>query len=165
MLQATRVVLREIVRSDVDEMAKWPRYTEAELQWANFDERSTAERDLWFEIGRSDLTRCRFAILNQEGCLIGILGLRHINLLPGQATLGIQLAANEVNKGYGTEAIITLLHIAFEQMNLKRINLDVVESNKRARRCYEKCGFNIIGRHLDSNGDTYIDMSISREEF
>jgi RimJ/RimL family protein N-acetyltransferase len=45
------------------------------------------------------------------------------------------------SKGYGTDAIVTFLRFAFEEMNLHRVDLTVDADNARAIACYRKCGF------------------------
>ncbi|HLH72453.1 MAG TPA: hypothetical protein VKX96_04145, partial [Chloroflexota bacterium] len=82
-IQGERVVLREMVRADVDEMAKWPRFSEPELQWANLDLTFPSDRDLYFERGRSNATRRRFVILDETGRIIGTIGLRDLDFRRG----------------------------------------------------------------------------------
>jgi RimJ/RimL family protein N-acetyltransferase len=74
------------------------------------------------------------------------------------------------SRGYGTDAVLTLLRFGFEQMNLNRIWLHVFEYNERAIACYKKCGFQIEGRlrdHLYQEGrySDVIEMAILRDEF
>ena len=49
-----------------------------------------------------------------------------------------------VNDGL-TDAVRTLLGVAFLQMNLHRVSLRVDSDNLRAVRCYEKAGFQCEG--------------------
>ncbi len=49
-----------------------------------------------------------------------------------------------------------LLHIAFEEMGLERVYLNVLADNARAKRFYEKAGFKCEGRfrrHLKLRGE------------
>lgn len=57
---------------------------------------------------------------------------------------------NYRGKGYGEKIIKELVRIGFEDLKLHRIDLGVHESNKRAIRCYEKCGFKIEGLLRDT---------------
>ena len=63
-----------------------------------------------------------------------------------------------------------LIRFIFEQMNINKIKLNVYEFNKRAIRCYEKCGFKKEGtlrKEIFKDGkyyDQYI-MSILEEEY
>jgi RimJ/RimL family protein N-acetyltransferase len=64
--------------------------------------------------------------------------------------------------GYGTLALREFLQVAFEQLGLERVYLRVTRSNKRARRCYEKCGFRVAGmlpvtpRQPDRSDDLFL---------
>lgn len=160
-----RVYLRELVRDDVNEMATWPKFTESCLQWANLDLDYPSDRDSYYERGRSNATRRRFVIITYDGRLVGTVGLRNLDFRRGEGTLGIIIRADEVNHGYGTDAIESILSYAFEQLGLRRVILDVASNNPRARRCYEKVGFVPIGQHLGPGPTTYIDMAITRTEF
>lgn len=46
-----------------------------------------------------------------------------------------------LSHGLGTEITQAVLEYAFEVLNLHRVDLRVLEYNKRAIACYEKCGF------------------------
>lgn len=58
------------------------------------------------------------------------------------ADLGITIGEKSYwNGGYGTDAMRVLCRAGFEVMNLERIELRVFADNPRARRVYEKIGF------------------------
>jgi len=59
---------------------------------------------------------------------------------------------------------------AFEDLKLHRIDLKVLEYNKRGIRCYEKCGFKIDGilresAYIEGKYHSDIIMSILENEF
>ncbi|MHB1416879.1 MAG: GNAT family N-acetyltransferase [Chloroflexota bacterium] len=164
LINGEKVFLRQLMRSDLDEMDHWPSYKEPDLQWANFSLRSAAQKQAWYRQEAYDPTRKRFGVF-LKGRLIGVLGFRSIDYRRRRATLGIHLSAGEVDRGYGTDAIRAALTYAFGKMDLNEVNLDVAEDNLRARRCYEKCGFRLIGRHRDYRGQGFLDMKIRAEEF
>lgn len=59
-------------------------------------------------------------------------------------TLGIDQFIGEINfwnKGIGTVLVQSILQYLFKVKNAKRVILDPDISNRRAIRCYEKCGF------------------------
>src|SRR5438094_774144 len=157
------VILRELVREDVDEMATWPRFSEPDLQWANLDLATARERDAWYERSRSNPTRRRFTIWSRDGRAVGTIGLRNVDLRFGEGTLGIIVNAADVSRGYGGDAVRTLARFAFERMGLRKVYLDVAEGNDRARRCYEKVGFVRIGQHRGPEGINYVDMVLTRD--
>jgi RimJ/RimL family protein N-acetyltransferase len=164
-LHGERVTLRHLVRSDVDQMATWPRFREPDLQWANLDLTFPSERDAYYERSRTNATRRRFIILDERGRLIGTVGLRNIDFRGGEATLGIIIRADAVGQGFGTDAVRTVLGYAFNVLELERVLLDVSEANGRARRVYEKLGFHEFGEHPGHLGARYVDMVISRAVF
>ncbi len=49
--------------------------------------------------------------------------------------------ASDWGKGFGTETTRIVLGHAFYQLELHRLDVRVLEYNKRAIRCYGKCGF------------------------
>ena len=79
--------------------------------------------------------------------LIGLIGLYTVFWPPHEAFMGIQIGERDFwGKGYGTDALRVLLRYAFDELNLQRISLGVLEGNERAMRSYEKCGFRYEGR-------------------
>jgi len=164
-LRGERVTLRHMVRADVDRMAGWRRFHEADLQWANLDLSFPTERDAYFERGRTNNARRRFVVLDERGNLIGTVGLRNLDFDAGEGTLGIIIRADAVGRGYGTDAVRTILYYAFEVLDLERVLLDVATSNDRARHVYDKLGFVPFGEHLGSLGVQYVDMVLSRSAY
>ena len=160
-----RVVLRELVRSDVDQMAEWPRFDEPELQWANLELSSARDRDAWYDRSRSNPTRRRYTIWGEDGRAVGTIGLRNLDFRFGEGTLGIIVNAGDVSRGYGTDAVRTLLAHAFKRLGLRKVYLDVAEGNDRARRSYEKVGFVRIGQHRGADGLLYVDMLMTRDRW
>lgn len=132
---------------------------------------SRAEEEGWFEALLQDDSRRIFAIETEEGSHIGNIGLGDVDWRNRKAALGIAIAEKEYwGRGYGTDAVMTLLDFAFNEMNLHRVHLSVFEFNRRAIRCYEKCGFRHEGREREAffRDGRYHDsllMGILREEF
>ena len=104
-------------------------------------------------------------MLDRTGRVIGTIGLRNIDFRFGEGTLGIIINAADVSKGYGADAIICLVHYAFQRLGLRKVFLDVANGNERAFRCYCRVGFVETGQHRGTDGLQYIDMVITRERF
>ena len=85
-------------------------------------------------------------IENEHSALIGIVRLKRVSAENRCADFGIAIERNSWNHGYGTHATRTILRFAFGELGLHRVQLDVLDYNARARRCYEKCGFVEEGR-------------------
>ena len=82
-----------------------------------------------------------------EDRLIGDVDLGGVRWAHGDTFVGIGLGEPEFwGRGYGTDAMRIILRYAFEEMNLRRVTLNVFEYNPRAIRSYEKAGFRCEGR-------------------
>ena len=83
-----------------------------------------------------------FAIETKDGRHIGNTDLMDVSAENRCATLGIMIGDKAYwSKGYGTDAVRTLVRFGFGEMNLYRIQLTVDARNERAQACYRKCGF------------------------
>lgn len=74
------------------------------------------------------------------------------------------------NKGYGQILINQLLHKAFAELKLHRVDLGVFKNNSSAISCYEKCGFRKEGLLresflIDKTFHSTINMSILKNEW
>ena len=91
----------------------------------------------------------------KSGRFIGNIELMDMTDTEGE--LGIALTAEMQNRGYGTEAVSSMVEYGFQHFGLKRIFLRTRTFNARAFHVYEKCGF----REYDRTED-HICMEISR---
>jgi RimJ/RimL family protein N-acetyltransferase len=119
---------------------------------------------------QSDYRRDQFAILDEWGSLVGMIS--YYNWIPprGQAELGIYIGERNLwDKGYGTEAVRTLMDHLFQTTPLRVMYLNTYANNERARASYTKVGFETVGttRKYSSRVGYYIDvqMRMSREDF
>lgn len=102
-----------------------------------------------FDKHLEDHDKAWFAI-EVEGKVIGEIGLHHKNRRENSTQFGIRIADPEyIGKGYGRDALKTLLRWAFLDQNWRRIWLDTLWTNERAIRSYQACGFIIEGRLRD----------------
>ncbi len=145
------VRLRPIEASDLDRYYTWINddevieYLEAaglafsraqEEEWLQRAMRQTAPPEISLAIETID-----------EGRHVGSIALHDVQPFTTKATLGVMIGdKSHWSRGYGTDAILTLLRFAFYEMNLHRVALEVHEDNGRAIACYRKCGFVEEGR-------------------
>jgi RimJ/RimL family protein N-acetyltransferase len=102
---------------------------EGETAW--YEKATTSEDIFPFEIHTLEDDR-----------LIGSCSIFAIDHKNRSGELGIIIGEKDYwGKGCGSDAVLTLLRVAFGEFNLNRVYLRVLAENKRAIRAYEKCGF------------------------
>jgi len=102
-----------------------------------------------------------FTVLTKKGKPIGNIGFNHIDYRNKHATVGIALGEKDYwDKGYGGDALVTLMRFGFEELGMHKIELEVSPINKRAIACYKKCGFVLegCGREHDFYRGRYTDI-------
>lgn len=73
---------------------------------------------------------------------IGTVNLRNIDRENGSAELAIVIGDKSLQgQGLGTDALNCLVDFGFGELRLERIYLNVFDYNARAKRSYEKAGF------------------------
>lgn len=131
------------------------------------------EEEEWVKSQRSNKNgEYNFAVEDMEThSYIGGCGINEVNWTARIATVGIMIGdKNYWNKGYGTDAMKVLIKFIFENMNIRKIKLNVFSFNIRAQKCYEKCGFKVEGilkDELFKDGKYYdeIIMSLFNNEY
>jgi RimJ/RimL family protein N-acetyltransferase len=170
VLKGRVVELRAIERADLRTIWRW--YNDVELELlAGGDIRPVtfAQMEAHFDKELKEETVMRFAIV-VNGLLIGACGL-----WDWDDALSLRLAIaigekSEWGKGYGRDAVGTLLDYAFRHRNAHKVWLEVLADNERAIRAYKSCGFIQEGRIRDNawRDGHYADelvMGILREEW
>ncbi len=117
------------------------------------------------ELRRPSKYRRTYAIEEIEGGThIGNVMYYGYDSLLREAELGITIGVRAYwARGYGTDAVRTLLGYAFEEMELRRMYLHTLTSNIRAQRAFENAGFRRT-RQVRRDGYQFERMEISREE-
>lgn len=126
----------------------------------------------WYEKISGTKETYNFAIESlEDGKYLGGCGINSIDWKNSYVIVGIFIGNKEyLGKGYGTDAMKTLMKFIFEQMNIHKIKLKVLSFNKRAIKSYEKCGFKIEGILREENfkdGRYYdeFEMGILKDEY
>ena len=78
---------------------------------------------------------------------LGIIILSHMDLNNKTAEIYIKLMKSVRKKGYGQDAVNTMVSYAFCQFQLNCIYSNILEYNTASRRLFEKCGFKQEGIH------------------
>jgi len=144
IITGEKVFLKKIKKNNLNTCIKWLEDPEVnkflsqsiknvnhlqELEW--YRSIRNSEEDLVFTINTKT-----------DSVYIGNCGLHKINLEKKYCEFGIFIGNRAYwNKGFGTDAIMTVLNFATEVLGINSINLVVYEYNHRAISTYEKCGF------------------------
>ena len=109
-------------------------------------------------------------IVTRTSDLIGYVYYKENSYTRDVYSIGITIGRKYWNRGYGLDSIRTLCRYLFNNKQAHKIELEVVSENKRAIKCYRKCGFKDEGVRRSKyyyNGK-YIDtivMGLLKEEF
>jgi len=168
-----QVRLRAITEADLPDYVKW--WNDPEVaQFTSMEPGSITlehEQEFLANISAPECRERHWAI-EAHGKHIGSCALvpdRDSKM--AKAGLGIIIGDRTAwGHGYGPAALREALRIGFEEMNLHRIHLTVFPDNRRAIRCYTKCGFQQEGFERQSHfkGGVWHDvitMAILREEW
>ena len=155
MIEGKLVNLRAREMTDVERMTRWindrevTRFMGARYPWSAAAEEAFVRGKTSAPMAYGDVS---LAIETKDGVHIGSCGLHGASPENRLAELGIMLGEKTYwSKGYGTDAVATLVRFGFEEMNLNRIQLHVLDFNERAQASYRKCGFLEEGRMRDAH--------------
>ncbi len=167
--------LRELEREDIKKINEWRNDPEliaclgAPYRFINEDVDSA-----WYEKymhSRNNSVRCVIVNSENDEEILGLISLLDINYINRSAELHIMIGgARNRGKGIGTFAVESMIEHAFNNLNLRRIELGVLENNVPAIKLYEKTGFIREGIKRKSNykNGEYISlimMALLKEEW
>ena len=172
MLKGERVVLRPIERADrhrLRDLVETPEVLALASSWypvpPSLEEYEAgpesqpdafAPSQVWFAV-------------EALGEVIGMCGVHHVEHISRVCEVGIRLGRPFWGKGYGQDALRTLVDYAYRMLNMRKVTLEVLANDARAVGAYRAAGFREEGRrraHAWYNGayrDTLI-MAVFREE-
>ena len=165
-LEGEKVYLKPFTK---EYAADWVRWTQdADVTRYSVLRPYSLEEELIFCEGREknpDPIEKTFSIfLKKNNKIIGNCGIHKSNNIsyPDKIFVGLVIGEkDEWGKGYGTDAMRTLLKHIRETRGQIEVYLNVDIPNVAAQRCYEKCGFKIVKKEkapdrIHSGGEQYI---------
>lgn len=167
-----RIYLRPLEAEDADAFVPWVNDTEIRQYLGTTSPMNKLrEQEFMEKLYKDDRGITLGIVLKEKDKLIGDVGLYDISMPNKHAELGILIGDRSCwSKGYGTEAMNLILGYGFDQLNLHRIYLFVLDFNPRAIRSYEKAGFTreVVARDHGYRNGAYCDdyfMSILEDEW
>lgn len=144
ILKGKIVTLRPIEEGDLEflqQMTNSPELEETIVGWSW--PVSMKDQRQWYQNFRNSDSFCRYIIETEEDGVVGLTGLRNIDWKNGTAEgAGIRIYNGKLRgKGIATDAYMTLLRYAFEELRLHRISTSALVHNNASQRFMKKCGF------------------------
>ena len=130
------IILRKLQLKDVPLMLEWMHDEEAKHIFQN----NFAEID--------DVAAKKF-VENSFSEYLGTISLKNIDLKNKNAEYAISTRKKARGTGANQKATESLLKYGFDKLQLHRIYVNVLSSNKRAISFYKKCGFIYEGKFKD----------------
>lgn len=157
-----KVKLRKPEPSDVDALLVQKNDPEVAALLGGFT-RGYARADLvsWVDAHNKARDEALYVIADRDDRCLGHVGLYKIDHRVRSAEFAIMLGdKSSWGQGIGKLATSFMVKFGFEDLQLHRIYLDVLDTNPRARALYEALGFVVEGRHKDAQfkAGRYIDV-------
>ncbi len=147
-LYGKKVLLRAVEAEDIEmvrQLTNQPDYEKMIVGWTL--PLSTKDQKEWYQGFQNTMSTIRFTIETEADGPVGMIGIGEIDWKNGTATgLGMRIAKKEIRtKGLATDAWMTLMRYAFEELRLNRINGSALSYNAASLRVCEKVGFKVEG--------------------
>ncbi|MDP9222942.1 MAG: GNAT family N-acetyltransferase, partial [Actinomycetota bacterium] len=173
MLNGEKVTLRALEEEDLPALAAWANDLEIEVLGGGDPPtpKSVARVRVEHERRQAESPADVSFAIEADGKLIGMISLFRVDTTARTSELGIVIGERAYwGKGYGRDAIRTVVDYAFRHRNFQRVWLTVTENNGRAVNAYKRCGFIEEGRlrhHVWSDGEhrDLVCMGVLREEW
>ena len=126
------------------------------------------EQEKWFNNLNSD-SNIRYAIAVNDYA-IGSATIRNIDWKNRSASFDIKILLEHGGQGYGKESIKLLLDYCFNQLNLNRISVNILEFNEISQKLFRSCGFQQEGVQREAvfkegKYNSLLIFSILRDEY
>ena len=87
-----------------------------------------------------DGTRLEFAVVNTDGEYVGNVNLHSIDKKNGTFSVSFYFLKRERKKGYATNAVALIVHYAFSELRLNKLNVCVNEGNEASENLIQRIG-------------------------
>ena len=148
--------LRPLEEKDIPGMLEWMHDPELN-RWFRFNAADmTEEKAEMFISGSFTQDHRHYAVADENDEYLGTVSLEDIDRENGHALYAISLRACAIGDGTAMDATKKILNVAFREIGLERVFLNVLSDNERAKHFYEKDGFSYEGcfrRHLKLRGE------------
>jgi len=152
IIRGEKIVLRPMTVDEISIFYQWATQSEATPFWygelygdhvPTYEEFIRDWKGYYFDGSAPEQGRCFIILVGNKA--IGQINYNEIRRGNNSVDLDIIIAEDvDKNKGYGTDALKTLVKYLFQHMNIQLCEIEAITKNPRAIRAYEKAGFEII---------------------
>jgi len=149
MIAGQTVILRALEASDLDRCYRWMNDPVIVRTLKSRYPMPFQQEAAWLEEATEPSPTARhFAIERKDDRHhIGNASLHGIDWVSRTAWFGLFLGEPTAwNKGFGRDAVTTLVQFAFEEMNLQKLKVNVFDYNEKAKHLLESLGFTQEGK-------------------
>lgn len=138
----SQIHLRKLEEKDVPFMLEWM-HDPSIACFFRFDALSMTEEKCleYIRTANSDDNSKHFAIADENDEYLGTISLKNIDYVKSEAEYAISTRKKAHGTGAAMIATKEILRLAFEDLGLKKVYLNVLKENKRANAFYHKVGF------------------------
>lgn len=162
--------LRTVEHGDLADVAKLRNEPSTWSQLTDPIPVTDKDQEAWFSSISLRAGRFWAIACNKASPFIGLVRMDERDTQNRSLRVGLDVVPKMRGCGYGTAIYETLLSYSFRELNVHRLWLQVLETNERAIRLYEKLGFRREGTLRDAvfrNGAYvgYVVMSMLEQEY
>ena len=175
-LRGRRVTLRPLTGEDTDAMARILSDPQVRLLTGSVETTAQAHQPQpvddtlvqWYSSRPDQSDRLDLAIEDEAGTLVGEVVLNEFDPQELTCNLRVLIGPAGRDRGLGTEAVALMTTYGIRDLGLTRITLEVLDTNPRGRRVYEKVGYRVTGHReqaavLDGQDIGALDMAVDAD--
>ncbi len=138
----TQIRLRKLEKKDAPLMLEWMQEPSISC-FFRFDAQSMTIQDCeeFIKSADNDTNSKHYAIVNEDDEYLGTISLKNIDFEKKEAEYAISTRKKAHGTGAAMAATKEILRIAFEELKLEQVYLNVLKENGRANAFYRKVGF------------------------
>lgn len=143
-VKGKKVTLRALERADMEELRSYHNDPEvANLLGGWTIPISSEQQNRWYDRLEYDVLNLRFAIETEEDGFIGISTITNIDIKNRSAHHSILIGKRNMRgHGYGRDTVMTTMKYAFEELQLHRLEGDILDHNIPSYNLFvKKCGW------------------------
>ena len=134
--------LRKLQTKDIPFMLEWMKDIEINRQFrTDFSHFTEDKVKIFIEQSQDFSVNRHYAIVDDHDEYLGTISLKEIDSINMKAEYAIVLRRKVIGTSIASEATHQILNIAFNELMLNKVYLNVLSINKRANRFYQKFGF------------------------